>query len=92
MPLSPQDQAYWKEKLGWKAFVFLLLSTSIMGCIVWPLVLFALDWSGGHADQWTWADALAMAQSHFPLALLVTVIMWFFGQLYYWMGWLPSRR
>jgi hypothetical protein len=92
MALSPQDQAYWKEKLGWKGFGFLLASTMIIGCVIWPLLLFVQDWLRGHAGDWAWSDGLDIAKGNFSLALLVTVIMWFFGWFFYWMRWLPSRR
>lgn len=92
MALSPQDQAYWKEKLGWKAFIFLLASTIVIGCVIWPLMLFVIDWSSGRAGDWNLSDAWYIATANFPLALLVSVLMWILGQVYYWMGWLPSRR
>lgn len=92
MPLTPQDQAYWKERLGWKAAVFLVVSTVVMGCVVAPLAMFFLSWSSGHASDWTWASAFDFATANFWLALLVSTIMWFVGQLYRWMDWLPPRR
>lgn len=92
MALSPQDKAYWEDKLGWKGFVLLLAGTIFMGCLIGPIFLFTLDWSSGHTGKWTWAIALDIAQSNFMLALLVATIMWCLGRLYLWMEWLPSRR
>jgi len=92
MALSPQDRAFYKEKLGWKALIYLLVATIIMGSVIWPLMLFLLDWSAGQGGKWTLAIAWNMAIANFPLALVVSAIMWSIAQFYLYMGWLPSRR
>jgi hypothetical protein len=92
MPLSPQDKAYWKDKLGWKAAVFLIVSTIVMGCVVWPIMLVTISATSGQASAWTWKAITEQVEGNFMLALLVSTIMWFIGQLYIWMDWLPPRR
>jgi succinate dehydrogenase hydrophobic anchor subunit len=92
MPLSPQDRAYWRDRLGWKAFVYLFVSAVFMGCFVYPLLLFVLAWLNGHLGDWTFAGAVDMAKANFFLALLISLMMWLIAQLYYFMDWLPPRR
>jgi hypothetical protein len=92
MALSPQDQAYWKNKLGWKAFVWLFASTAVIGMVVWPLMLFIVSWFTGHADDWNWSTLSTVAGSNFWLALLVSLLSWLLGQFYRYMDWLPARR
>ncbi len=92
MPLSPQDKAYWSEKLGWKAFAYLSLCTIIIGCVMEPLVLLTMDWSAGHGSGWTWGSLFDVAGANFFLALLVSTIIWCIGRGYLYMEWLPSRR
>ncbi len=92
MPLSPQDQAYWKEKLGWKSFLYITAATVGMGCVVWPLVQFILSATSGHASDWTWSLMAQVVVANFFLALLVSTLIWCIGQMYYYMDWLPPRR
>jgi len=91
MALTPQDKAYWEDKLGWKGFVYLLVGTVSIGCFIGPLFLYLVSWMNGHADQWSWALALEISESNFMLALLVAIMVWCIGRLYLWMEWLPSR-
>jgi hypothetical protein len=92
MPLTPQDKAYWKDRLGWKAFVFLVLSTEIVGCVVWPILLYVMNQTSNPPGVWSWAITSGAIGSYFMLALLVSTIMWFAGQLFLWMDWLPRQR
>ena len=92
MALSPLDHAYYKEKLGWKTFLYLFLATVIMGSVIWPLMLFWSDWATGHAGEWTLSIAWNMALANIPLAMVVSTVMWLIAQFYLWMGWLPARR
>ena len=49
MPLTPQDQLYWKEKLGWRNYLRVLSLTAIIGCVVWPVFRYIMVWSAGNA-------------------------------------------
>jgi hypothetical protein len=92
MALSPRDQAFYKEKLGWKSFFYLFIATLTVGVVLWPLMLFLLDWSSGRAGEWTFSAAWNLALANVPLAMVVSSVMWLVAQFYLWMGWLPARR
>lgn len=90
--LSPQDQAYWKEKLGWTWFLRVTSVTVFIGCVIWPIFRFVLSWQAGHAGEWTWGGTTSMIFADFFVALLVSTIVWCVGQLYLLMDWLPPRQ
>ena len=92
MALSPQDEAYYREKLGWKGFVYLFVWTVVIGAVVWPLFLFGQDWLAGQAAHWTLQDVLALAGWGFMLGMIVSVIMYLFFRVFLAQGWLPRRR
>jgi hypothetical protein len=92
MALSPQDRAFYEEKLNWKSFFYLLASTVGIGTVIWPLMLFVQDWSAGLAADWTVQRALGLSFDGFMFGLVVSAIMYLLFRFFLWMGWLPSRR
>jgi hypothetical protein len=92
MALSPEDRAYYEEKLNWKGYVWLWGVTVIVGAIIWPLLIYIQDASAGQTGKWS---AEVVGQLAFCGALMGTtmsVIMYLIARFYLWMGWLPSRR
>ncbi len=92
MALSPQDRAFYEEKLGWKGFLYLLLATVIMGAVIWPLLLYLQDYSAGLAGKWNFAIVRDISLSGMMLACVVSFVMYALARFYLWMGWLPRRR
>jgi hypothetical protein len=92
MALSKHDQAFYEEKLGWKAFGFLFGATVLIGAILWPLLLFIQDWSAGQTGKWTFNVAFDLAVMGFLLGTVVAVVMYLAFKFLLSMGWLPSRR
>jgi hypothetical protein len=92
MALSPQDRAFYEEKLNWKSFFYLLAATVVIGAIVWPLMFFLNDWSVGQAANWTMQQTLNFAFDGFMFGMVVSAIMYLLFRFFLWMGWLPSRR
>jgi len=92
MALSPQDRAFYEEKLGWTGFIYLLISTAIMGAIIWPVLLYAQDYSAGQTGKWTFSVVRNLAFIGMMLGCIVSIVMFLLARLYLWMGWLPRRR
>ena len=92
MPLTPQDQLYWKEKLGWKNYLRVLSLTAIIGCVVWPIFRYIMVWSAGNASQWNSSAAFSEVVANFFLAVLVSTLIWCLGQVFSFLDWLPPRR
>ena len=92
MPLTPQDQLYWKEKLGWRNFLRVVTLTAIIGCVIWPIFRYIMVWSAGHLAEWTWSAAVSEIMANFMVAVLVSTIIWSVGQIMSFMDWLPPRR
>jgi len=92
MALSPQDRAFYEEKLNWKSFFYLLGATVGIGAVVWPLMFFLQDWSAGRAADWTIQQVLNLAFDGFTFGLVVSALMYLLFRFFLWMNWLPSRR
>jgi hypothetical protein len=92
MALSPQDHAYYEEKLDVKGFIPYFIWTVVIGAILWPLMLFLMDWSYGYASNWTGQVVGRLMIIGFLLGSVVSVVMNFLFRFLLWMGWLPSRR
>lgn len=92
MALSPQDKAFYEEKLGWKSFGYLFGATVFMGAVIWPLLLFLQDWSMGQAGQWNFNTVYNLAVMGFLLGTVVSVVMYLIFKFFLSMGWLPKRR
>jgi hypothetical protein len=92
MALSKQDQAFYEEKLGWKSFGYLFAATTIIGAIMWPLLLYIQDWSVGQTSKWSANVVYDLAVMGFLLGTVVAVVMYLVFKFFLSMGWLPSRR
>jgi hypothetical protein len=92
MALSPQDRAFYEEKLGWKGFGYLFVATVVTGAIACPLVLYIQDYSIGRAASWNFGILTNVAISGMLLGMALSVIMFFLARFYLWLGWLPRRR
>lgn len=92
MALSPQDRAFYEEKLGWKGFIYLFIATVITGALACPVLLYVQDYAGGHAASWNFAVAENVAIVGMLLGTALSVIMFFLARFYLWLGWLPRRR
>jgi hypothetical protein len=92
MALSPQDKAFYEEKLQMKSLYILCGATSIMGGLMWPSLIFLQDWSIGQTSMWTANVAFHLFLMGFLLGLVVSVIMYLILKFLLEMGWLPSRR
>ena len=92
MALSPQDRAFYEEKLGWTGFLYLLGATVIVGAIIWPVLLYLQDYSAGQTSKWSFSVVRNLAISGMLLGCVVSLVMFFLARFYLWLGWLPRRR
>jgi fumarate reductase subunit D len=92
MALSKKDQAFYEEKLGWKAFGYLFAATTIIGAVMCPLILFAQDWSDGQTSKWSANMVWDLAVMGFMLGTVVAAVMYVAFKCLLALGWLPSRR
>ena len=92
MALSPQDKAFYEEKLGWKSFGYLFLATVIIGAVAWPLLIYLQDWTNGDTSQWTSTVVIHLATMGFLLGMVVSVVMYLIFKFFLEMEWLPKRR
>ena len=92
MALSKSDQAFYAEKLSWKSYGFLFGATSIIGAVMWPLLLYIQDASMGQTSKWTFNVVYDLAVMGFLLGTVVSVIMYVGFKFLLSMGWLPARR
>ena len=92
MALSKRDQAFYEEKLGWKSFGYLFAATTIIGAVMWPLLLYIQDWSAGQTSKWSANVVYDLAVMGFLLGTVVAVVMYLVFKFFLAMGWLPSRR
>jgi hypothetical protein len=92
MALSPQDNLFYEEKLGWKSFGLLFLATVVIGAIAWPLLLYIQDWSNGQTSKWSTNVVCNLAIMGFLLGTVVSVVMYLIFKFFLEMGWLPKRR
>ena len=92
MALSKKDQAFYEEKLGWKSFGYLFGATTVIGAVMWPVLLYVQDWSSGDTSKWSSNVACDLAVMGFLLGTVVSVVMYLAFKFLLTMGWLPSRR
>jgi hypothetical protein len=92
MALSPQDQAFYDEKLGWKGFLYLLAATMLVGAISWPTVLYLQDSAAGNTGKWDFHVVVQLALSGMLLGTIVSLLMFCLARVYLTLGWLPRRR
>jgi hypothetical protein len=92
MALSPQDQAFYEEKLGWKGFLYLLGATMLSGAVSWPIVLYAQDYAVGMTSKWNFHMVFQLAMSGMLLGTVVSMLMYCLARVYLKFGWLPRRR
>jgi len=92
MALSPQDKAFYEEKLGWKSFGILYVATVTIGAIAWPLLAYVQDWSNGTTERWSGNVVFQVALIGFMLGTVVSVLMYLAFKFLLEMEWLPSRR
>ena len=92
MALSPQDRAFYEEKLGWKGFIYLFVATVATGAVACPALLYIQDYSNGHAGSWTFKVVTNVAIIGILLGMALSVILFFLARFYLWLGWLPRRR
>jgi hypothetical protein len=92
MALSPEDRAFYEEKLGWKGFIYLYVATVLVGAIMWPAILYVHDESNGQTAQWSFTVVRNLAISGMLLGTAMSVIMFVLARFYLWLGWLPRRR
>jgi len=92
MALSKRDQEFYEEKLGWKSFGYLLAATTIIGAVMWPLLIYVQDWSDGQTNMWSADMVWKLAVMGFLLGTVVSVVMYLAFKFLLEMGWLPRRR
>jgi hypothetical protein len=92
MPLSPQDQAFYEEKLSMKNLYYLFGATILMGAIVWPALMYLQDASSGLGARWTLSIAFDWSLIGMMLGSVVSVVMFLGFKFLLTMGWLPARR
>jgi hypothetical protein len=92
MALTPEDRAFYEEKLGWKGYVYLWALTTVVGAIIWPLLLYIQDASAGQTSKWSSTVVGQLAFCGALMGTTMSVIMYLIARFYLWMGWLPSRR
>jgi hypothetical protein len=92
MALSKQDQAFYEEKLSWKSVGYLFGATTVIGAVMWPLLIYLQDWSMGQTSQWSANVVYDLAVMGFLLGSVVAVVMYLAFKFLLSMGWLPSRR
>ncbi len=69
-----------------------MLTTSGVGAIMVPIMLYIQDASAGQAGTWTMKIVLNLAVVGFLIGCLVAVVMYLGFKFLLQMGWLPSRR
>jgi hypothetical protein len=92
MALTPQDAAFYNEKLGWRGFIYLLIATVLFGAFIWPVLLYVQDYSAGKTGDWSFVVVRNLALNGMMLGCIVSILMFFLARFYLWMGWLPRRR
>ena len=92
MALSPQDRAYYEEKLNWKGALYLFGVTIAIGAVVWPLLLYLQDWQTPRESLWTQKIVLETSMNGAALGLLVSGIMYTVFRVMLSQGWMPKRR
>jgi len=92
MPLSKRDQEFYEEKLSVKSTGILILTTSLVGAVMVPIMLYIQDASAGQAGSWTFKTVLNVSVVGFLIGCLVAVVMYLGFKFLLQMGWLPSRR
>jgi len=92
MALSPQDKAFYEEKLGLKSFGFLLLATAGVGAISWPVLIYLQDSIDGDTSKWSMNVAYNLAVMGFLLGTVVSVILYLLFKFFLEMEWLPKPR
>jgi hypothetical protein len=92
MALSPEDRAFYEEKLGWRGFIYLFIATVVVGAISWPVVLYIQDASAGQTGSWSFTVVRNVALSGMLLGVVVSLFMFVLARFYLWLGWLPRRR
>ena len=92
MALSKKDQAFYEEKLGWKSFGYLFASTTLIGTVMCPLLLYVQDWSSGQTGKWSLDVVCNLAVKGLLLGTVVAVVMYLVFKFFLSIGWLPSRR
>jgi hypothetical protein len=92
MALTPQDYAYYEEKLAVMGYLPYFFSTLLIGAIGVPLMLYMLDWSSGDTSHWTPHLVGTLIAMGCMLGSVVSVIMNFIFRFLLSMGWLPPRR
>ena len=92
MALSKQDQAFYEEKLDGNTTGYLFAATTLIGAIVWPLLLYIQDRSEGQTSKWTINVLSDLAIIGFLFGSVVAVVMYLVFKFLLSMGWPPSRR
>ena len=92
MALSKQDQAFYEEKLGWKSIGYLFGATTVVGAVMWPLLIYLQDWSIGQTSLWSVTVGYRLSVMGFLVGNMISVVMYLGFKFLLAMGWLPSRR
>jgi hypothetical protein len=92
MALSPQDHTYWEDKLTVMGFLPFFLTTTLIGAIAFPVMLFLMDWSSGSIANWSTHVVVNLMTIGFMFGTILSILMNFIFRFLLWMGWLPSRR
>jgi xanthine/uracil permease len=92
MALTPEDRAYYEQKLGWNGYLCLLAATMTVGAIAMPLLLYIQDWSDGETSKWSFTVVRNLVLNGVMLGTIVSLVMFVLARFYLWLGWLPRRR
>jgi hypothetical protein len=92
MALSKQDQAFYEEKLNYRSIGYLFGTTTVLGAVIWPTLLYLQDWASGQTGTWSGDVVYKLAVIGFLLGSVVAVFMYLAFKFLLEMGWLPSRR
>jgi len=92
MALSPQDQAYYEQKLSLRSFAYVFGIMLIVGSVSCPLLLYVQDYSAGLGDKWTGQVWFHMSLVGFVLGAVSGTLMYLTFRILLEFGWLPSRR
>jgi hypothetical protein len=92
MALTPEDRAFYEEKLGLKGLLYLLIATVLVGAIAWPLLFYVQDYSTGQTSKWSFLVVRDFAFTGAMFGSILAAIMFAAARFYLWMGWLPRRR
>lgn len=92
MALSPQDKAYYEEKLAWKGCIILVVSTVVLGAVAWPILIYLQQMSDTPKSAWTTDLALHASANGAALGMLVSAVMYLTFRILLAQGWLPRRR